>query len=48
MDLHETTPDRRLNLFQIYQRLPELKAKLFKLDRLPLPRSVLYAVLGKS
>lgn len=48
LELHETEPDRRIKLFQIYQRLPELKAKLFKMDRLPLTRSALYAVLGKS
>lgn len=48
LELHEAEPDRRIKLFKIYQRLPELKAKLFKLDRLPLTRSVLYAVLGKT
>jgi hypothetical protein len=48
LELREVTPDRRLKLFQIYQRLPELKAKLLKLDRLPLTRSVLYSVLGKK
>jgi len=48
LELHEAEPDRRIKLFQIYQRLPELKAKLFKMDRLPLTRSALYAVLGKS
>lgn len=48
LELHEAEPDRRIKLFQIYQRLPELKAKLFKMDRLPLTRSALYAVLGNS
>ncbi len=48
LELHEAQPDRRIKLFQIYQRVPELKAKLFKLDLLPLTRSVLYAVLGKT
>lgn len=48
LELHEAEPNRRIKLFQIYQRLPELKAKLFKMDRLPLTRSALYAVLGKS
>lgn len=48
LELHEAEPDRRIKLFQIYQRLPELKAKLFKMDRLPLTRSAIHAVLGKS
>ena len=48
LELHEAEPDRRIKLFQIYQRLPELKAKLFKMDRLPLTRSALYSVLGKT
>lgn len=48
LELHEAEPDRRIRLFQIYQRLPELKAKLFKLDRLPLTKSVLYGVVGKK
>jgi len=48
LELHEAEPKLRIKLFQIYQRLPELKAKLFKLDRLPLTRSELYAVVGKT
>jgi len=48
LDLHEAAPERRLKLFQIYQRLPELKAKLFRLDRLPLTRKALFEVLGKQ
>ena len=48
LELHEAEPDRRIKLFKIYQRLPELKAKLFKLDRLPLTKSVLYSVVGKK
>jgi hypothetical protein len=48
LELHAAEPDRRIKLFQIHQRLPELKAKLFKMDRLPLSRRALYAVLGKS
>ncbi len=47
LELHEAEPNRRIRLFQIHQRLPELKAKLFKLDRLPLTKSVLYGVVGK-
>ena len=45
--LHEEAPGRPLKLFLIYQQLPELKAKLFKLDRLPLTRTALLEVLGK-
>ena len=48
LELHEAEPDRRIKLFKIYQRLPELKAKLFKLDRLPLTKSVLFSVVGKK
>lgn len=48
LELHEAEPDRRIKLFQIYQRIPELKAKLFKMDRLPLTRSALHAVVGKT
>jgi len=47
LELHEAAPERRLRLFQVYQRLPELKAKLFKLDRLPLTRTALFEVLGR-
>lgn len=38
----------RIKLFQLYQKIPELKAKLSKLDRLPLTRSAIYRALGKS
>jgi len=48
LELHEAEPDRRIKHFQIYQRIPELKAKLFKMDRLPLTRSALNAVMGKT
>jgi len=41
-------PGRRIRLFQIYQHLPELRAKLFKLDQIPLTRVALFDVLGKS
>lgn len=34
-------PDQRIKLWQIYQELPELKAKLGALDRLPLTRKAL-------
>lgn len=39
---------RRIRLFQLYQRIPELRAKLFKLDRLPLTRAAIFAVLGRT
>jgi hypothetical protein len=48
LDLYEAVPARRIKLFQLYQRLPELKAKLFKMDCLPLTRAVLYDLLRKS
>jgi hypothetical protein len=47
LDLYEAVPGRRIKLFQLYQRLPELKAKLFKMDCLPLTRAVLYDLLRK-
>lgn len=34
-------PERRVLLWRIYQRLPELKAKLAQLDRLPLTRAAI-------
>jgi hypothetical protein len=47
LELHEALPSCRIRLFQLYQKLPELKAKLFKLDRLPLTRLALYAAVGE-
>jgi hypothetical protein len=38
----------RIKLFQLYQKIPELKAKLSKLDRLPLTRAAIYRALGKT
>lgn len=38
----------RVKLHQLYQRIPELKAKLFKLDRLPLTRTAIFDVIGYS
>ena len=46
--LADEAPEQRIKLFQIYQRLPELKAKLFKLDRLPLTRSAIFGILRDS
>ncbi|WP_323492538.1 MULTISPECIES: TnsD family Tn7-like transposition protein [unclassified Undibacterium] len=40
---------RKLNLWEIYQKLPELKAKLQSLNRLPLTRrSIEFVTLGVS
>lgn len=45
MKLASEAPGRRLKLWQIYQRLPELKAKLGHLDQLPLTQLAIKAVL---
>lgn len=37
---------RRIKLPQLYQRIPELKAKLNRLDRLPLTRTAIFDVIG--
>ena len=37
---------RRIKLHQLYQRIPELKAKLSRLDRLPLTRTAIFDVVG--
>lgn len=39
---------RRINLHQLYQRIPELKAKLNRLDRLPLTRAAIFDVIGRG
>lgn len=39
--LGQSRPDELIKLWQVYQELPELKAKLGALDRLPLTRKVL-------
>jgi hypothetical protein len=46
--LFEAKPDGRIKLFELYQQLPELKAKLFKLDRLPLTRAAIFDVLRRA
>jgi hypothetical protein len=43
LELEMEAPGRKGRLWQLYQRLPELKAKLSKLDRLPLTRSAVYS-----
>lgn len=39
---------QRLKLHQLYQQIPELKAKLNKLDRLPLTRAAIFDVVGRG
>lgn len=46
--LSETVPAQKVRLFQIYQLLPQLKAKLSRLDRLPLTRAAIFAAIGRS
>lgn len=45
LDLATEMPGRTLRLWQLYQRLPELKAKLSRLDRLPRTRQAIYSSL---
>jgi len=44
IELHGT----RIKLWQLYQRIPDLRAKLGKLDRLPLTQRAIRVALGKS
>ena len=37
---------RHIRLPQLYQRIPELKAKILKLDRMPLTRAAIFSVVG--
>lgn len=46
LELKKNNPDARIKLFQLYQKIPELKAKLSKLDRLPLTRAATYSALA--
>jgi transposase len=48
LELIESHPASRVMLWQIYQRLPELKAKLSRLDSLPLTKRALEQGLGRS
>src|SRR5450830_821533 len=45
MNLAKAFPGRRVKLWQIYQRLPELKAKLGHLDQLPLTHLAIKSAL---
>lgn len=46
LHLIEVERVRRIKLPQLYQRIPELKAKLNRLDRLPLTRAAIFDVIG--
>jgi hypothetical protein len=48
MALATDAPQSRIKLWQLYQRIPELKAKLRKLDRLPLTRRAIEQALGRT
>lgn len=45
LELFEKNPYKRIPLWMIYQRLPDLKAKLAKLERLPLTKSAIKTAL---
>jgi hypothetical protein len=45
LELFEENPYKRILLWMIYQRLPDLKAKLAKLERLPLTKLAITAAL---
>jgi len=45
LQLFEENPYKRILLWMIYQRLPDLKAKLAKLERLPLTKSAIASAL---
>ena len=45
LKLFEENPHKRILLWMIYQRLPHLKAKLAKLERLPLTKSAITSAL---
>jgi len=45
LDIAKSASGVRIKLWQIYQRIPQLKAKLSKLDRLPLTREMIRRAL---
>ncbi len=47
LEMFETQAIRRIRLSQLYQRIPELKAKILRLDRMPLTRAAILAVVGQ-
>jgi hypothetical protein len=52
MHIAQEAPYKRIKLWQIYQRIPDLKTKLDRMDKLPLTqaaiRSALQATLSKE
>lgn len=48
LHLVEVENVRRIRLPQLYQRIPELKAKLNTLDRLPLTHAAIFDVIGRG
>ena len=48
LELLRSSPDEPLRLWRIYQRIPELKAKLSRLDRMPLTSKALELALAQS
>lgn len=47
LDLSRSGPGKPVRLWQLYQAVPELKAKLSALDRLPLTRRAIESTLGR-
>lgn len=48
LHLSETNFVPRIKLHHLHQKIPELKAKLFKLDRLPLTRTAIFEVVTST
>ncbi|MDM4766670.1 TnsD family Tn7-like transposition protein [Pelomonas sp. SE-A7] len=48
LEMFEMQGVRHLRLPQLYQRIPELKAKILRLDRMPLTRAAIFAVVGRT
>ena len=46
LDLSKKTPKRKVKLWQLYQRIPDLKAKLGHLDQLPLSQAAIRDALN--
>ena len=47
LEISSASGPSKIQLWQLYQRVPELKAKLSVLDRLPLTRRVIESVLDR-
>ena len=48
LELSKSNPDTKISLRDLYQRLPDLKAKLGKLERLPLTFKAIERAIGKK